>query len=53
MNQTNELFEKYWGYAALVLWIAAAVSLDLVRLNPFAIDEEAAKGLLYCRKLSM
>ena len=46
MNRTNELLEKYWGYIALLVWIGAAVALDLVRLNPFAIDEEAAKGLL-------
>lgn len=46
MNEAKELLEKYWGYLALLIWIAVAVALDLVRLNPFAIDEEAAKGLL-------
>ncbi len=46
MNQAKELLEKYWGYLALLIWIGAAVAFDLVRLTPFALDEEAAKGLL-------
>jgi len=46
MNQTNAIFEKYWGYFALFAWIGLAIFLDLVRFTPFAIDEEAARGLL-------
>jgi len=46
MNQSNAIFEKYWGYFALFAWIGLAILLDLVRFTPFAIDEEAAKGLL-------
>ena len=46
MNQNNEIIQKYWGYFALFAWIGLAITLDLVRLSPFAIDEGAAKGLL-------
>ena len=46
MNQVNVIFEKYWGYFALFAWIGLAILLDLVRFTPFAIDEEAARGLL-------
>ena len=46
MNQANVIFEKYWGYFALFTWIGLAILLDLVRFTPFAIDEQAARGLL-------
>jgi len=46
MNQLNTHIEKYWGYLALLAWIGIAVGLQLVRQSPFAIDEEAARGLL-------
>lgn len=46
METLKEYFEKYWGLIALIAWIGIAISLDLIRLSPFAIDEQAAKGLL-------
>ena len=45
MNQSNAIFEKYWGYFALLIWIGLAILLDLVRFTPFAIDEQAARGV--------
>jgi len=46
MNQANAIFEKYWGYFALFAWVGLAILFDLVRFTPFAIDEQAARGLL-------
>ncbi len=46
MNRANAIFEKYWGYFALFLWIGLAILFDLVRFTPFALDEQAARGLL-------
>ncbi|MDX1810456.1 MAG: hypothetical protein R3240_00790 [Gammaproteobacteria bacterium] len=46
MDNVKEYFEKYWGWLALAVWVGGAVVLSLVRTSPFAIDEEAAKGLL-------
>ena len=34
MDKTKIIFEKYWGYLALVAWVGLAVSLELVRTSP-------------------
>ncbi|HFE38141.1 MAG TPA: hypothetical protein ENK06_06940, partial [Gammaproteobacteria bacterium] len=47
MIQAQNIFEKYWGWLALLVWVVLAISLDLVRESPFALDEEATRGLLF------
>ncbi len=46
METIKTYLEKYWGLVALGIWITAAIFIDLIRLSPFALDEQAAKGLL-------
>jgi len=46
MDQIKELVSKQWGFLALGAWIALAINLDLIRVSPFALDEEASRALL-------
>jgi len=39
-------FENYWGFIALGLWVGACLLFDLVRLDAYGLDEQAARGLL-------
>lgn len=45
MNWKDRVF-GYWGLAVLVLWGAAILGLNLLRLDPYDIDETAARALL-------
>jgi len=46
MNVLTQILEKHWGFLALIIWIAICLFAKLVGLDPFGIDEQAARGLL-------
>jgi len=46
MNVLTQILEKYWGFLALIIWMATYLLAKLVGLDPFGIDEQAARGLL-------
>lgn len=37
---------RYWGILALFVWGALAIGLNMLRFDPFGIDEAAARALL-------
>ncbi len=37
---------RYWGIAALLIWGALVIGLNLLRFDPYGIDEAAARALL-------
>lgn len=37
---------RYWGIAALLIWGGLAIALNLLRFDPYGIDEAAARALL-------
>lgn len=37
---------RYWGIAALLIWGALAIALNLLRFDAYGIDESAARALL-------
>jgi hypothetical protein len=37
---------RFWGVLVLLLWGALAISLNLLRFDPYGIDEAAARALL-------
>lgn len=41
-----QLRERYWGVAAIAAWGAILLGAGLVRLDPFGVDEAAARSLL-------
>ncbi len=38
--------KKYWGYAALLAWGAVILTLGILRMTPYGIDEVAARSLI-------
>ena len=37
---------RYWGIGALIIWGGLAIALNLLRFDPYGIDEAAARALL-------
>jgi len=42
----RKYFENYWGILALLVWGGALLGLNLVGLDRYGIEEQAARGLL-------
>jgi len=46
MNQLLHYLQQYWAIPALIVWGSLCLGLGLLGLDPFGIDEQAARGLL-------
>lgn len=46
MEMIKSKLEQYWGIIVLIVWGALILSLSLLRLDPYGIEESAARALL-------
>lgn len=46
MSAIQNVLQRYWGFAALLLWGGLLVIFDLLRLDPYGLNEQAARTLL-------
>ena len=45
-EQMSIYAQKYWGFLALGAWVLCAILFDLIRLDAYGLEEQAARALL-------